>query len=140
MSDLVKPSLQDYLLVETKKNVGKVQLESLDLLLVPISEHGPVEDLEDEIDEMKSYLYKLSSDFAGSHQTIEEIDKLFERQSTTEYMRTDPDILKEGRIKEMISDANLLTKEEVDDAYIAEEDNAENNYDAVNSKMTNWFY
>jgi len=141
MSDKSKfPSLNDYLLAEQSGKTCRVKLMSLEKILLPIAEGGPVEDLENEIDEMKTYLTGLSVDFAASHQTISEIDEMYERKTATDYMLSDPSILKSETISKTIADADIATIDDVEAAYAIDEALAENSFMTANSKIDKWMY
>jgi len=144
MATYKKPSLQDYLLVEREQSgkhiIGKVQLSELDSIYLPISEFGPIEDLENQIYDLSAFISKLSANFAKTHQNISEINEVYERKETTDYMLTDPSILKEEQIEELINDADLVFKSDVDDAYGVNQDMAESTFETANTKIINWMY
>ena len=133
-------NLRDYIVVELSSGeLGKCRLEGLDRLFLPISDTGEVAALEEEIYDLSAYLTTLSVDFAENNQSIDELDKLFEKKSDTDYMPKDPNILKEDRINEMVNNAKLVTVDEVDSTYEAVVDDLDLEFDKVNNKMGNWF-
>ena len=134
------PSLEDYILIEQTGKTGRLKLASLEGILLPIAEGGPIEDLESEIDEMKLYLENLSADFAATHQTISELNKLYEQKTVTDYMQVDPNILKSETINKFVTEANMVTIDEVENAYSADETLTDKEFLTASSKIDKWMY
>ena len=102
-----------------------------DMVIFNSEENSRIQRIIEAIYDLSSYLLELSSEFIASHYSKEEISANFELIENTNDLLVDKSILDEKTIDRYISDKNIITKDDVDVLYDAEENTADTVFDKV---------